>query len=233
MNKIHAYPYMGTPFRVECSTVENDPGTWDSTKISIFKDNNLIGEYLRNYSSFGAMTFYPFEIDSQWYALYSANYTASRVMKLHNDKIEDWCGEDANSNGFCPVEFYVPRFKESFHTMTVDNGTHDFSCYYFDTEYKTHKEFVEEEIVSISPIVFRNTNFGFMCGCHWGDDSTWKIRYIDLSKVPEKQLIIEERFGYWEMPRSLTLKQSIDMRSWEPEHQLIELIKSEFINLNV
>ena len=85
--------YEQTPFSVSTEQVQNSPGTWNSTKVSIFRDDKLIGEYLRNYSNYGIETFYPFKIDNEWYALYSADYTATRVMKLHEDRIEDWCGE--------------------------------------------------------------------------------------------------------------------------------------------
>jgi hypothetical protein len=42
--------------------------------------------------------------------------------------------------------------------------------------------------------------FGFIAGCHWGDDSSWKIRLIDL-RDPANPLF-RERFGYVAMPNT-------------------------------
>lgn len=226
--KLHSHHYNGTPFTVEAESVENAPGTWNSTKISIFKDDILIGEYLRNYSSNGALTFHPFKIADQWYALYSANYTTTRVMKLHDDHIEDWCGQDPTPNGFCPVEIYIPKYRSLKSSFDTDNKTHEYDTYAVDCDYTTYEEFLKDMPEFDTE---QYCDFGFICGCIWGDDSSWKIRYIDLSKIPDKELIITEKFGYWEMPRNLKLKECIDMSNWELDSQIINLTKSEYFNL--
>jgi hypothetical protein len=41
--------------------------------------------------------------------------------------------------------------------------------------------------------------FGFVWGCHWGDDSSWKVQYLDLSQVQQGVIRREERFGYVEL----------------------------------
>lgn len=41
--------------------------------------------------------------------------------------------------------------------------------------------------------------FGFVWGCIWGDDSSWKVQWLDLSRVAEGVLTREERFGYVEL----------------------------------
>ena len=38
--------------------------------------------------------------------------------------------------------------------------------------------------------------FGFVWGCVWGDDSSWKVQHLDLSRVGEGELTRDERFGY-------------------------------------
>lgn len=109
MEKLHASPLLGTPFSLTAETVKNSPNEWDSLKISIYREDVLIGEYLRNYHSYGILTFSPFQQGDTWYALYSADYTTVRVMKLHNDRIEDWCGVAKNGYPECyPVESYIP-----------------------------------------------------------------------------------------------------------------------------
>lgn len=214
--------FLNTPFIIECSSIENEPGTWDSTKVSIYRDDILIGEYLRNYNNYGTLTFYPFKQGDDWYALYSASYTATRVMKLHNDRIEDWCGEEDNPYGFCPVEIYIPQY---IHRLYKD----EFDIFYTDADLT--EEEIQEELDNPEFVKTEYCNFGFVCGCVWGDDSSWKIRYIDLDQIPNKVLSITEKFGYWEMPENLTLKQCINMKNWEPGCDWISLIRAENINL--
>lgn len=225
MEKRNFKSYTGTPFSVETTTIDNGDSAWESTKVSIFRDSNLIGEYIRNYRSFGILTFCPFEHNGQWYALYSAHYTSTRVMRLHDDKIEDWCGEEPSSTGFCPTEIYVPQYKCEKESFTSESGTSDVEIYLVDSEFDDELEFNKIQEKSYY------TNFGFLCGCVWGDDSSWKIRFIDLSQISAKILTITEKFGYCEMPRNLTLKKCIDMNGWEPDQDWIKLTRSENFNL--
>lgn len=240
MEQINYKAIEGTPFRIETSQVQNKPGTWNSTKVSIYRDNdydiktnvyrrgNLIGEYLRNYSSYGFETFYPFLINDEWYALYSPHYTATRVMKLHSDRIEDWCGEEAVSHGFCPTAFYVPRYvkTESFYDDKGEKKSYD--AYYADCDC-TFEEF-QIEVNDKEFVALKYCNFGFMSGCIWGDDSSWKLRHIDLSKIPDKELIITDKFGYWELP-SKPLKECIRMDGWEEGHEWIRIQREESFNV--
>lgn len=229
MNEVTIKTYSGTPFSVSCEPVQNRPGTWNSTKVSIYWGEEKIGEYLRNYSSHAAATFYPFMQDGQWFALYSAEYTALRVMKLHNTSIEDWCGDSASSNGFCPVEVYIPKYHTMTYSYTQDGVEKEFEyvsadCDVEDTEFAANRK----------EAGYKHTTyctFAFMCGCVWGDDTSWKIRYIDLTEIKNKKLIITEKFGYWEMPDSLTLKQCVSLDCWEPGHDWIKLTRAESINL--
>jgi hypothetical protein len=222
--------FSGTPFTIGCSPMDNGPGKWKSTKVSVYWGEDLIGEYLRNYSSFAEVTFYPFRQDNQWYALYSAEYTALRVMRLHENTIEDWCGQAPSSLGFCPTEVLVPKYNRLSYDFN-NNGTIEKNEYFtVDVDYEKESEFINET----KDVDYQDTTyceFGFMSGCVWGDDTSWKIRYIDLSKISERQISITEKFGYWEMPDGLKLKQCIDMSGWEPDLQWIRLTKAESINL--
>ena len=42
-------------------------------------------------------------------------------------------------------------------------------------------------------------DFGFVWGGVWGDDSSWKLQYLDLSRVQEGIIVRDERFGYLEL----------------------------------
>lgn len=64
-----------------------------------------IGEFERNYDWCGP--FWAFTQDGQDYALYSRDYTATRVMRLPD--CVDVAGEDGDPCGICPLDFYVPE----------------------------------------------------------------------------------------------------------------------------
>jgi len=97
---------------------------------------------------------------------------------------EDIGGEEENEWGFCPVDFYVPH-KE-----------------FMDYEFEDDRQFGPEGM------------FGFVAGCIWGDDSSWKIQYLDLSKVKEGILKREEGFGYISLLRGVRLKDAVDMSDY-------------------
>ena len=163
-------------YTVETEEVPNKKGCWSSTLVKIFQDGKEIGNYLRNYSSYGKTTFCPFTKDGKDYALYSKHYTATRIMSLPDCK--DLGGEEPDDHGFCPVEFYVPE----------------------ETKGK----------------------FGFVCGCVWGDDNgAWKLKVIDLEKVEEGILKIEDKFGYFEI--NTPLKDNINMWSFDEDCKYFSL----------
>jgi len=145
--------------------------------------------------------------------LYSAKYTATRVMKLNEDSIEDWCGEESSPSGFCPAEYYVPKY----------NTFHYESCgeiYIFDNSIEDDEFIKEQRTPEFRRVQY--CDFGFMSGCVWGDDSNWKLKYIDLSRVPDKILTITDKFGYFELPEG-SLKTHINMDNWEPDHSWISI----------
>lgn len=51
--------------------------------------------------------------------------------------------------------------------------------------------------------------FGFVSGCVWGDDHSWKIEFVDLRNITKGILKVDSRFGYIEIPSNQTLEQSI------------------------
>lgn len=52
--------------------------------------------------------------------------------------------------------------------------------------------------------------WGFVQGCVWGDDTCWKLQYLDLSRVEEGIVKREERFGYIPLPNG-NLKDLIEI----------------------
>lgn len=204
--------------------IDNGAGYWNSLRVGIFQrpDADIkvpgytepkidvtdvqIGEYTRKYSSL-FNTFHPFQLRGKWFALYSADYTCTRIMELPSCK--DIGGEQGDSFGFCPVDYWVPglHYIESIHDDDCPRNkkspdyTKSCSCPVVKGgEYdKYHKWHFPERV------------HGFIAGCIWGDDSSWKIEYLDLSKADEGIIKREARFGYIEMPAHLDLNKAVNL----------------------
>lgn len=150
----------------------------------------MIGSYRRNYPSL-IHTFVPFVQDNQVYALYSPDYTATRLMRLPD--CEDIGGEGRDENGFCPAEYYVP--------------------------YDPEKGLIGK--------------WGFLSGCVWGDDSSWKVQYIDLAQAAQGVLRCEARFGYLAAPSHLLLREAVNLEFYreDDEYQEIEFSVSRLYSM--
>jgi hypothetical protein len=155
------------------ATRTSPEGSWTKVAVEVLDGERLVGRYDRNYSLL--RTFEPFRQGGRDYALISPDYTATSVMDLATGKIV--AGEQRSPGGFCPVGFYVPDWwdiherAEKYGTLPGSRGWTQ------DCEWPSGE-------------------FGFVWGCVWGDDSSWKVQYLDLSRVGEGSLAREERFGY-------------------------------------
>jgi hypothetical protein len=58
---------------------------------------------------------------------------------------------------------------------------------------------------------------GFVAGCVWRDDSSWKIQYLDLSQVANGVVKRDERFAYIKLPINMTLASAISTHTYDPE----------------
>ena len=164
-------------YRTETATRESKPGCWEVMTVSIFKGDEKIGEYERNYYSL-YNTFHPFLFNGKHYSLYSCDYTATRVMTLPDCK--DFCGEERHAWGFCPVSYFVPYY--------IEENANDM----------------------IFPFQGQH---GFVAGCVWGDDTSWKIQHLDLSRLEEGIIKRTDRFGYIPLMDALSLKDSLDLEN--------------------
>jgi hypothetical protein len=203
-------------FSIKTSKVPSKPGCWDETAVEIFEDSVKIGEYKRNYSCM-YNTFVPFQRDGKWYALYSEDYTATRIMSLPDCK--DLSGENSETFGFCPVDYYVPTlwdlnenaksYKEKYNFPDDTLITGDMISRIraeIEDEYQKYPSIIQSELASFDADVKKAGTFGFVSGCVWGDDSSWKIQYLDLTNLNDMKR--DERFGYIEMGGD-TLKDSV------------------------
>jgi len=204
-------------------TIQHSPNTWETLRIGVFRSEGeleeQIGEYHRNYSTL-FNTFFHCSYDGKDYALYSPHYTVTRIMELPSCR--DIGGEEPHGGGFCPVDFYVPRYIDREYTI-VEGETHKYRVNEPSAEYlgsRTQKFYrrdentgeqisVEKPDQAISPLLYYP--FGFVAGCIWGDDSSWKIEFLDLSEIANGVIQRDARFGYIEMPERMSLKQSINM----------------------
>ena len=219
-------------------------------RIGVFRvegeKKELVGEYERNYLSF-FNTFFHFQRNGKDFALYSPFYTVTRIMELPSCK--DIGGEEPDSWGFCPVDYFVPTYieQEVITEITGSHGTEERSVRKTLVNNPDASELSEsviktpftysktgEECVNVTtfrpltPLLYHP--FGFIAGCIWGDDSSWKIQYLNLSEAEKGIVKREERFGYIELPENQTLKEAVDMYYFghNPEQDY-----SSYIRINI
>jgi hypothetical protein len=172
-----------------------------------------IFSYHRNYSMMQTFEPFRQFNNGEWhdYALISTMYTRFEVVDLEAKKIiaveayptvtqkmhdhwtkigyPEWCekepvGTERPGSGFCPVEFYVPDWRDRYT---------DESPYKYYENAKGERRFYYDE----KDLNSRAGQYALYMGCVWGDDSGgWKIRYIDLSRISEGVVTSDERYGY-------------------------------------
>ncbi|MDB5076310.1 MAG: hypothetical protein JWO42_2489 [Chloroflexi bacterium] len=215
------------PFHVTTEIMPNsDPKVLPTTLVSIYIDEQFIGSYERDYSAYGASTFIPFEQNGQWYALYSADYTATRVMSLPDCR--DLGGEEQSSLGFCPVEYYVPRYRiASRHNIETGATT---EIYEFDNADRFERSTaVEDQGYKFGPWQYLRT--ALVAGCYWGDDSSWKVEVIDLSQAAVGVITRDHRFGYFMLPDNRALRDTFDFSDWHPDSPTVIVVRQEWLDL--
>lgn len=161
-------------FSTEVSEVETEEGTWNTLHVDVLDDSGVVvTSYDRNHISF-YRTFEPFRQGDRLYALISSDYTATSVISL--DTGETVASEKPHPGGFCPVGFYVPDWWDVNDDSILPGSTH-----WSDDRKKP------------------DGMFGFVWGCIWGDDRSWKVQYLDLSKIGDGVIGRDDRFGYVEL----------------------------------
>jgi hypothetical protein len=203
-------------------SVERGPGIWNGLRVGVYRVQDgreeRIGEYSRNYGT-NFDCFFPFRRNGADYALFSPDYTCTRVMELPSCK--DLGGEEPESGGFCPVEYYVPSFvRHEFRSPSL-------AAPFVQTIWEPKDADLLERTVDgcayrpLGPLTY--VPFGFVAGCYWGDDSSWKVQYLDLSRAHQGVVKRDERFGYIVLPTRLGLADAIVMRGAETEDPLISI----------
>lgn len=234
-------PGIRDQYKVETSP--KNTGGWGQTHVAVLKKHvdaentetwEKVTEYDRNYSML--KTFEPFRQfkNGIWkdYALISTHYTAISVLDLETGEIiaveappkatkemaekypETFTeGEELPGSGFCPVEFYVPDWWDENTEKDKFTGS-------------THKGVTEELNEKMAADYIEEWNlfhglWGVYSGCVWGDDSSWKIQYVDLSRIDEGIVTTDARFGYIELSNNISsLREAVHL---DPESNQIEI----------
>lgn len=212
------------------STIDNGPGIMKSLSVGVFRSDGTselqVGSYVRNYASL-FNTFHHFTVNDIDYALYSPNYTGTRILKL--PECQDIGGEPTDSMGFCPTDYYVPSYIDRewldendrpYRTRVNDPKGNSFERYmvkrYRFEPGSTNRIEVEKPSYPVSP--HRYHPFALVAGCVWGDDSTWKIQYLDLANADRGVVRRDGRFGYIILPEQLSLRQAVEI-DWDAEDE--------------
>ena len=210
-------------FWVNAAPVASKDGSvWPTSLVTVFDGDEQIGTYERNHPGWAEETFAPFQWNDEWFALYAPDYTATRVMSLPDCR--DLGGEPQSSGGFCPVEFYVPRYRETV-TKNLKTGQ-CFDSWRFANGPSALDVVTEGYEVTFGPWVTFPT--GFIAGCIWGDDSSWKLECVDLALAAEGKIIRSARFGHVQLAHGKSLAQSMQFDHHPPYWDLrMTLIRQE------
>lgn len=245
MNITHAETRNDGEFGELRFTVREDKGAGDESLFTVLDHGQPCGSYSRNYCSFGTSTFAPFTVGQRWYALYSPDYTCTRVMSLPD--CIDIGGEEPDTFGFCPVELWVPRYRCS--SFDVDcrvkgDGPDGYvaAVYRVTTnvfqgstalaeaeariiaEQDTDGRRVSGARISASELSgWMSCPFGLISGCHWGDDSAFKAEFFDLANADKGLITRQARFGYAEIHSEGGLRESVNLDRWTADNQIVTL----------
>ena len=167
-------------YKVVEEKIKGSHGFWGTMICRIYQNDVFIGEFTRNYSSFGKDTFAPFMFNGKEYALYSQDYGIIAVMTLPDCKQVTLTPESQkNLQNFCPVECHVPQY---YHYSFVSSVSKEMAYAPID---KTDDP---EEMAGMKEEDLRWHNFALVAGCVWGDDSSWKLNLLDLRGIEEGKL---------------------------------------------
>lgn len=213
--------------RYRAQMMSEGPG-WPRGPVNVYRieedgSETVVTTYTRNYSML--KTFEPFaqKQGDTWhdYALISPDYTSLSVLDLESGEIiaeeqpEVVTKEQAAKSkfwkegdvlpGFCPMEFYVPNWWDEY---GEDYNIETLLQKYPEDGDERSVKFILSEIENMS---YYEGQYGFYSGCVWGDDSSAKLQYVDLSRIKEGIVTTDDRFGYLQLPDKGDLKDHINV----------------------
>jgi hypothetical protein len=66
---------------------------------------------------------------------------------------------------------------------------------------------------------WQSLDIGFVAGCHWGDDSSWKLEVFDLSRASDGVISRTARYGHLQLGK-MPLAEAISLDSFLPYYEL-------------
>jgi hypothetical protein len=181
-------------------------GMVTTVDVHILDGQRVVASYHRNYDML--RTFEPFRQGDRDYALISPNYTATSVIDLQTGEIV--ASEEPDALGFCPVGFYVPDWWD----VHPSRSPHVVPGHPEDEPFMRPGTLGWEDEHEWPS----RGDFGFVWGCIWGDDSSWKVQYLDLSEIRNGVIRREERFGYLKLAAFPQLDAPEFIQVWERCH---------------
>lgn len=166
----------------------------------------VVASYHRNYP-YLLRTFHPFRQlgeGGQWreYALVSDNYWKTSVLDLVTGEMV------ATEGGTVSEDELTQRLEAGVSPEVVERLRQDYvpGAGFCPQEFRVFdfNEFFDAEVLP-SPEEFDLVRgmWALVAGCVWGDDSTMKVRYVDLSRIGDGVVRVDERFGYVELGADL------------------------------
>jgi hypothetical protein len=158
------------------TTRTSPEGGWEQLRVDVFRragreaTRERVASYERDLGLYD--TFEPFRQGGRELALISRTYTRTAVLDLQSGEVI----AEEDDDGFCPAGFYVPDWWD-VHEGSVIPGSPSWGARY----------------------EWPAGDFGFVWGCIWGDDTSWKVQHLDLSRVQEGVIRRDDRFGYVEL----------------------------------
>ena len=108
--------------------------------------------------------------------------------------------------GFRPPTGELHKYPEAnWHWLKKNRPERDYEdSPEWESELKAH----ETDSAIYSGAVKHDLKLGFVMGCVWGDDCSWKLERLDLTEAHNGILKREASFGYLELP-ALPLKECL------------------------
>ena len=163
-----------------------------------------------------------------------------------------WAARNRTNAVFCPVDFLVP----SYRVLTWDSlsdrmdgqvvemrpvsgermlweGTRDASSWIARAAAAVPEEPRLHVICNPRVSEPKFCPFALVAGCVWGDDSSMKVEFVDLAGVAAGKIVREDRFGYLELPHSLSLSDAVSMHGWSPERPVLTIAHATDFDLRM
>lgn len=187
-------------------TIESQPGCWNWTRVKIyskFKDEPIL-EYDRDYDSHtmakNSVRTFQYNLGAPIYILYSDTYLSYKVRHMGTDEVVAEIKPESCNH--IPVDIYIPTYHS--YKFSKDEGR-GFAM--ITNGSKNVERDTKDWASSGDQHNMGNLPMAFVAGCVWGDDSSMKLKVLDLRRIKEGVLEFDESIGYHELPYSYSMSE--------------------------